>query len=401
VLRRTGARLLCTALLLLLAACSKPAAVPLPNDAYIWQRAWTPELVAALTASRDTVHGWRVLAAEMDRRDQWQVLAPDWRVLAALKQPLFLVVRIDARVSDWDQAALLDQVLALQALWRAHGVAPVGIEIDHDCGTAHLGAYAQFLQALRLRLGAAQRLSITVLPAWLDSRALDAVLAPLDEAVLQVHAVQDPRVGLFDAGRAQAWMRAFGARMPHAWRVALPAYGTRVSWDAAGHISAIESERPALQADGIARELLADPAQMAAFVAHIERDPPPRLAGIAWFRLPTVADERAWSLATWHAVLSRTPLQGGVAVHAEPGGQAGLYDVVLHNTGNLDVDVPQAVRIDGACDSADGINGYVLQRDAQGMWLQRTQAGLLRAGRQRGIGWLRCDSGKAQVHVQP
>lgn len=43
---------------------SAQAASPLPDDAYIWQRKWTPEVTGAMHASADLVHGWHVLAAE-------------------------------------------------------------------------------------------------------------------------------------------------------------------------------------------------------------------------------------------------------------------------------------------------------------------------------------------------
>jgi len=38
----------------------------LPQDAYVWQRKWTPALRVALNQSSDLVHAWRVLAAYSD-----------------------------------------------------------------------------------------------------------------------------------------------------------------------------------------------------------------------------------------------------------------------------------------------------------------------------------------------
>lgn len=97
------------------------------------------------------------------------------------------------------------------------------VEIDYDCATSRLADYVVFLRNLRARLAPDLRLSITMLPTWLDSAQLEQALAAVDESVLQVHAVLDPALGLFEAKRARARVRAYGGGAPHGWRVALPA----------------------------------------------------------------------------------------------------------------------------------------------------------------------------------
>ena len=49
--------------------------------------------------------------------------------------------------------------------------------------------------------------------------------------------------------------------------------------------------------------------------------------------------------------------------------------------------------------NGDGINGYTLENDAQGRYLRLGQAGLLRAGASRTIGWLRCAEGGAAPDI--
>lgn len=397
------------------------AAGPLPNDAYIWQRKWAPEVTEAMRASADLVRGWHVLAAEYGKADsgyRWARARPDWRALAAARQPVVAVFRVDGQIVRWDDAQFIASIAATLQAWREHGVTPAGIEIDYDCGTARLAAYAGFLRALRPALDPAMRLSITALPTWLGSADLDGLLASNDEAVLQLHAVMNPAEGLFDPDLAYQWMAQFARRTHKPWRVALPSYGTRVTWNAEGRIVAIESEHSALYPGGIAHELIAEPKTIGAFVARIDREPPRGLAGIAWFRLPTAADARAWSLPTWRAVLSRIELSEHIDVLARPEKPTGLsaagpvqganaapgagasaersmgvlYDVLLSSTGNVDAELPGVVRISGACSAADGINGYTLAYDAQGMSLRRIHRGLLRAGTRINIGWLRCSA---------
>lgn len=369
------------------------------NDAYIWQRQWTLSLVQALHDSGDVVRRWRVLAAEVDGQGQWHLVQPDWQALAASGKPVIAVVRIEGQLDRWDESSLVDGVDGVVTEWRRHGLSLVGVEIDHDCATARLPAYAHFLAALRPTLGSQLHLSITALPTWLESAALDPLLAQADEVVLQVHAVQSPRAGLFNPQRAHDWITAFAKRMPRPWRVALPAYGTRVSWDEQGRVAGIESERPTLSGATSSNELFADPVAMQGFLASLQTDAPKGLAGIVWFRLPTDDDARAWSMATWRTVLLGQPLRMSLLAQVRAARQAPLRDLVLINTGNADVPLPSLVRLEAGCALADGANGYTLQRSAQGVFLQRNQGGLLRAGRQLAIGWLRCD-GAAALHIE-
>jgi hypothetical protein len=372
---------------------------PLANDAYVWQRQWTPALARSIADSGNELRAWRVLAAEMDGRGQWRTFSPAWPVLAASGKPVIAVVRLEGALQQWDETVLLERTRALLSQWRLQGIRYAGIEIDHDCATSRLPAYTHFLASLRPLLAPGERLSITALPTWLESPGLDALLAQADETVLQVHAVQSPRAGLFQPERARAWLREFARHTGKPWRVALPAYGTRVSWDDQGRVVAIESERPTLVDSTESRELFAEPAAMQRFVAGLEADVPHGLAGIVWFRLPTEGDERAWSMASWHAVLRRTPLTSSITVHTVPSGDPSRLDVQIVNSGTSDMALPALVRIDSACEAADGINGYALQRTPQGLYLQRTRVGLLRAGRQLAIGWLRCSRSPGTVRI--
>lgn len=373
----------------------------LPSDAYIWQRQWTPAVTSAVTTSRDMIHTWRILAAELDGHGVWVDTTPDSTVLAQGHIPVIAVVRIEGQLADWDEEQLAARILALKAAWQQRGIAVAGIEIDHDCATIRLPAYARFLALLRGRLGPGTiPLSVTILPAWLASPALEDVLARVDDAVLQIHAVQNPQFGLFNPARAHDWVRAFALRRHGPWHVALPAYGTRVTWGADGRIAAVESEQDRFMGADSGHELVAPPADIAAFMKRIEHVPPHGLAGWVWFRLPTEDDRRAWSLPTWRAVVTRQPLHAALSVRLRRPSASAPYDIVLANGGNADAEAPPSIRIDSACPSgADGLNGYSLDYDASGMWLRREQPGLLRAGQQSVIGWVRCDRGTVRAYA--
>lgn len=383
---------------LLLSACSRTPAPPrvLAQDVYVWQRQWTPALRAALSTTDPQVTRWHVLAAELGASGRWIDIVPDAAALAATGKPLLMTVRINGQLARFDAAAIETHLLALLDAWRARGLQPAALEIDYDCATARLPEYTAFLVRLKTRI-APLALAVTALPTWLESPRLDALLAAADESVLQVHAVLDPRQGLFDPERARHWMARYAQRTTRPWHVALPAYGSRVVWDEQGRIAAVESER-ALLAGGSGRELMAQPQVLARFVGALTQSPERGLAGITWFRLPTGDDRRAWSLSTWMAVLERRPLKPELAARMVASFTGPLHEIRLDNTGDADAPLPLRVNIDprgadgNAC-AADGINGYALEQDRQGRYLRLTQTGLLRAGSSREIGWLRCADG--------
>lgn len=393
-------RLVLLLMIVVLAGSSEPGRV-LPHDAYIWQRQWTPAVAEAVEQSADLIGTWRVLAAQLDEHGRLRPVAIDWRALERSARPVVLVVRIEGQLAQSDEAQLLADVRAMLDQQRRDHAPAAGIEIDHDCGTTRLLAYARFLTKLRAGLADGVRLSITALPAWLPSRDLDAVIASADEVVLQVHAVRDPRAGLFDAALGLQWANSFARRTAKPFRVALPTYGSRVIWREDGSLLAVESEAPRLAGGASAAELTAAPTEVAALLRGLERDPPATLAGIVWFPLPTVQDRRAWSLDTWRAVIGGEDLEADIETVVRDSATHGMRDVVLLNRGAVDAELPPTVALARACTIADGVNGYALAHTASGLVLQRRRVGLLRGHHQQIIGWMRCPDDQVASHEQP
>lgn len=394
-----------------------PLPTPLPNDIYVWQRAWTSALGQAMDQAAPDVAAWRVLASEVSAEGRVAPALLNDARLEALRahlagRPVILVVRIDGRLSDTDSAPLVAAALAPLERWREAGVAVAGLEIDHDCPTARLPFYARFLTDLRARLGGGgpsrgdlggTRLSITALPTWLPAPSLADVVAVPDEVVLQVHAVAAPTDGLFNPAQAARWVAAYGQRFGSPFRVALPDYGARVSWNADDSLATVEGETPLLGGGAHAAELMARPADVAAFLKTLRAEAPPNLKGIAWFRLPTAEDRRAWSLVTWAAVArGKTPI-GHIVVRAEATATPGLSSLVLVNDGAADAEVPAGLDLPAACPLGDGANGYARDPLAPQPRLVRLSPGLLPPGERRAVGWLRCPDSPSPlvIHVRP
>jgi hypothetical protein len=382
---------LCLAAML---TCLCASAVPLSRpvfkqDAYIWQRQWTPALIDAIKTSNDVVNGWRVLAAETDATGTLHPVQVDWALLGRTGKPITAVVRVDGQLKSWDPDGLIAEIKVLVSKLRGAGVPVVGLEMDHDCATSRLPRYVTFMQALRRALPAIH-LSITALPAWMESSELDDLLAQTDEVVLQVHAVRDPHSGLFDSDIAQRWIERFSTRTHGSFRVALPTYGVRVTWGKRGEIAVVESEMPRFSDGPDADELMASPREVAALLGALRQERLPNLAGVVWFRLPTDADSRAWSLATWRAVVRGELPRPTVSVGLRESATPGMSDVVLDNPDAVDAELPSEVALPAGCTEADGINGYSLEQRQAGLSLTRLQPGLLHGHHQRLIGWARC-----------
>ena len=384
---------------LLLCACERQDAAPLDQQLYVWQRQWTPAHELALKDSRHDFSTLRVLALQAFPNDGWHRARIDAPLLKHDGRPLIAVIRLDGQLKALDQQQVTAQILQVLADWQALGLTVSGIEIDHDAGNARLSAYAEFLSHLRRALPANVPLSITALPAWLGSPQLPALLTTVDSSVLQVHAVSDPRRGLFDPEQARRWASDWGKISSRPFYLALPAYGVALLPDTGG-APVVEGEVP-LERDGQRRELLADPLQLSQLAKALRDDPPAHLAGLIWFRLPLPNDRRAWSLTTLRAVARGDALSSRLGLTFSE--HDGLYDIHLANPGNLDAAWPAQLRVKvRGCEGADALAGYSLQQSPDLLTFTRLRDGRLPAGGQRAIGWARCafiDQGGS--HVDP
>jgi len=383
----------CALLLLLsvLAGCSRPT--PLVHEAYVWQRTWNDPVLQAVRDAPLDYAGLRVLALERDAAGVETVVSPTLPALVGAALPVVLVARIDGARPPSDGDALATRLATLADAWTAAGVKVVGVELDHDCATAALAEYTATVAAVRAKLPGTLRLSLTALPTWLESPALAGLVAAADETVLQVHAVERPERGLFDAGRAESWIRRYGERAAKSFRTALPAYATRVTFGDSGTAVSAASESDNPNAGANARQLVADPKALASLLQALREKPVANLAGIAWFRLPTTQDRRAYRSATLHALIHGLALDGRPAVEFRGDGNSRALDLVLGNAGGTDILAPAAIRFDGDCITADGAGGYALDPAGGALRLRRPDPMLLAPGAKLAVGWVRCRRG--------
>jgi hypothetical protein len=384
--------------LVLTAGCERHDGPPLDQQLYVWQRQWTPAHDAALRDSRADFSTLRVLALQAFPNTGWSRARIDPVLLRRDGRPVIAVVRLDGQLKALDQQEVTAQIRQVISDWQGQGLNLAGVEIDHDAGNARLPSYREFLAHLREALPTSLPLSITALPSWLDSRELPALLSTVDSSVLQVHAVSDPRRGLFDADQARQWAKAWSRVTTKPFYLALPAYGVALLPSADG-APIVESE-VTLEREGLRRELLADPQSLRTLGTELRDDPPEHLAGLIWFRLPLANDRRAWSLTTLRAVARADVLDSRLTLQLSA--VNGLYDIGISNQGNLDSAWPERLTLAvSGCEGADALAGYALQQRPDLLTFTRLRDGRIPAGGQRAIGWARCahiDQGGSNVH---
>ena len=345
-----------------------------------------------MAEGRGTFSGYRVLAAESQRNGELIVFERDLALLERTQQPVIAVMRLNGSDPSPATTELAVRIAAVAREWRAAGVRLAGVEIDFDCATARLPQYARLLDQLRADWPIGLRLSITALPAWLDAPALPDLLRIVDESVLQVHAVQAPATGLFDPDAARRWIDTYAQRSPKPFDVALPAYGMRVGFDDGGRAVTAEGETPRDSQIADLRELRVGPEQVASLLRGLEHARPERMRDVVWFRLPTAQDHRAWSLDMLRAVIAGDALKPVVRVTFEIADN-GARDLSLANVGVIDAPAPRRVVVAAfGCSAGDALEGFRLERSGDDWRFVATSDTMIRAGRERRVGWLRCEN---------
>ncbi len=180
-------------------ACSRGrASGPLPQEAYVWQRAWTPAVREAVGRAAD-FRSLVVLGAEVDLSTRpFRIARPAiaWDVLKG--RPVGLALRIGrfhgwgggtGRFADEPETVRLLAGLAgdLAREARSHKLDLLEIQLDYDCPESKLADYPVLVEAVG-RAVAPTPVTLTALPSWLrNERAFKKLARNADGFVLQVH----------------------------------------------------------------------------------------------------------------------------------------------------------------------------------------------------------------------
>lgn len=360
---------------------------PFSQQAYVWQRVWTPAVSEAVRDVPAPITAWRVLVAQADAAGGWQQFDPDIATLQSGHRPLIAVIRIDGQRRITDAEPLANELLARfhafpRGVWK-------GLEIDYDCPTHGLEQYRRLLADVRSRLPSHVDLSVTALPTWIGSDRLRDLLSIPNQSVLQVHSVSDPHRGLFDPVPARAWVEAYARVSGRPFYVALPNYSSRVDFDGKGRLVEVISEEGDLGPEKAGEELQSDPATVERFLTALSAHHPASVRGVVWFRLPVEGDQRIWSTETWRRVLSGEAAEPHLVLGMRKD-DYGAYQLRLSNEGSADAPMPRQVAVPVGCLESDGEGSYEVQRRAdETVWWLRSGRWLA-VGQSAPVGWIRC-----------
>ncbi len=404
---RLPSRLAVLSLAVLLAACGQDASGPLPQEAYVWQRDWTPAVRASVRQASKDFSGLIVLAAEVDPRSQPPQVARvplDTTALKGFGKAVGAAIRVHTFqglfANDPKTVEFLQGLIrSVKAEARAKGISLSEIQIDYDCPESKVEDYTFLLTTLR-KTAAPVRLTLTVLPTWLFWRhEFRNLIEAADGYVLQVHSLKPPEwvvegdILLTEPETAKGVVKQ-AASYGHPFRVALPTYSYQAAFDAGGHLIGLLAEGPLLSfAEGsTVRTARSDPAAMAALVRDWTRERPKELTGILWYRLPVEGDRRNWTWPTLRAAMAgRVPRSEVRAAVRKP--EPGLAEIDVTNPSEADAPWPSPVRIrwqGEAPIATDSLTVYrIVSRSPSEITLVRSGAGFLRPGGRLPVAWLR------------
>ena len=317
----------------LLHCASAPATGPLPQDAYVWQQAWTPAVQEAAHTHpfRDLV----VLGGTLD----WEVGLQLFE-RPALPPESALALRVEVPPPGKDPLPALQNALAKLAL--AYPQAPY-LQLDMDLPTRRLGEYVQWMKALKQ--AGLPPLRITALPTWMDDPAFADLAHAAPHYVLQLHWFdpEDP-THLLDPEALAHIEQAADLGVP--FSAALPSYSYTLLFDADSQRVAVTAEQGRVAPIGASAEplrteqLRADPAAVAQVVAALNQAHPTELEALVWFRLPTSQDHNSWSMETLTRVAAGVTPAAQAELQVQATGEQ-LWQIRLHNSGTDTLTLPE------------------------------------------------------------
>ncbi|MGB7923239.1 MAG: DUF3142 domain-containing protein, partial [Pyrinomonadaceae bacterium] len=126
------------------------------------------------------------------------------------------------------------------------GARVAGVQLDIDAPTRLLGRYAKVLRLVRKRLPQGTKLSVTGLPSWMDSVALEGLLAEVDFWIPQCYGASipdrlDQRTPI-SSPQAVARTVARARRLNHPFYAGLAAYGYAILYGRDGAILEVRGD---------------------------------------------------------------------------------------------------------------------------------------------------------------
>jgi hypothetical protein len=378
---------------------------PMPQRGYLWQRAWSPSVIAGAREAGKNLDGLVVIGAEII----WHNSTPetiraniDWPTLENAGKPIALALRVAPYAGpfakdDSTANSIIEVAKSLLADATAHEMPVSEFQLDFDCAQKKLSGYSLWVEAMR-RAVHPTRFVITTLPAWLNEAAFVPLVRLADGYVLQVHSVPvSDKVGksfLLDTDLARQWTKtAAGLGVP--FSVALPTYRCLAGYDTTGKLLGVAMDSVDLAWPPGTRALVFSPDSdaTAKLVNEWLSARPAELKELIWYRIPVTTDQRNWRWPTLIAVMAgRKPIHKLLSIQRGDN----PIDLSIKNVGEADKQLGMKLTVTwtGASLVAwDALPGWTIASEEGRAVFTRTD-GLpseLPPGGERNVGWLRFD----------
>ncbi len=393
--------LISTLVLSVFGSCLKVASAPaaLPNDVYVWQRLWTPQLNESILSHATNFSEFIALHTETLRKS-------GSRIGFALRIATFSG---PFNATNETTRGLIAIARSLLAEAQTNHISVAELQMDFDCPESKLDGFAIWVGAIRKSIEPIP-LTITALPNWLKHPGFKRLVNNTDGFVLQVHSLKkpgrpddpftlcDPRVAL------EAVEQAGQSGVP--FRVALPTYGYLLAFNPAGEFRGLSAEGFAKKfpENSILREVRAQPNEISQLVREWGQRHPIELRGIIWYRLPAAGDQLNWSWPTLASVMAGKNPQARLRSESRKS-DSGLFEIDLINDG--DGDYQGDVRVEGQWKSArlvasDGWLGFeCLEKGSNTIDFVNPKY-RISAGERRTVGWFRLSKdSEVQIETHP
>jgi Protein of unknown function (DUF3142) len=377
---------------------------PLRQRGYLWQREWTRAVIDSLDEAARRMDGVVILGAEINfvgKKPEIIKASIDWEAVNRQAAHCSVALRVAPfagpfRADDTPARTIVDVTKEILDDARAHQVKIEEFQFDFDCAQKNLGSYRVWLRALRPAIQPI-RLVVTVLPAWLASSNFLPLISEVDGYVLQVHSVPisaGTATTLSDSRLAREWVRK-AAKFGKPFSVALPTYRCAAGYGPDGKLLsvAMDSVQPVWPPGTRILEFGADADEIAALVNDWQRERPPQLRELIWYRVPIATDARNWRWPTLSAVMAGRLPEHKLNILQE--GENPI-DLSIFNAGEADEELSANVTAtwsDTELTAADALSGWNVRSEInRAIFSVIAPHGLrLPPGATHKIGWIRFD----------
>jgi hypothetical protein len=378
---------------------------PLLQRGYLWQRAWSPAVMAAVQEAGNHMDGMVIIGAEI----LWNGSTPetiraniDWPTLKNAGKPIALALRVAPYPGPFSKDDSTIKYIAgvatsLLTSATAHGLTVSEFQLDFDCAQKKLSGYSLWVEAVRTAVRPT-RFVITTLPAWLNEPAFVPLVRLADSYVLQVHSVPiSSGAGqsfLLDTDLARQWTKT-AHKLGIPFSVALPTYRCLAGYDPAGKLLGVAMDSVDLAWPPGTRtiEFSTNSEDTATLVKELLSARPAELKEVIWYRIPVATDQRNWRWPTLTAIMA-----GRKPIHSLQAVQRGdnPVDLSIKNMGEADKQIGAKLTVTwtGASIVAlDALPGWTVAAGREHAVFTRVEKNPLELppGSERSIGWLRFD----------